>query len=178
VPGAPEQPALAAAAADARADWIAAAGARRAALFGADAALVAALAERGVEVVGDDADTAVVIGAFERAADADAVAAAARAALRADGVLLAECRNFGAVEAAVDPIVWGRPDLAELRTLLTPEGARALLARHAFTAVETTESTSEAYDPPALWEARRAHWASMRLGTDSENVLLVRGRAA
>jgi hypothetical protein len=177
-PGAPEQPALAAAAADARADWIAAAGARRAALFGADAALVAALAERGVEVVGDDADTAVVIGAFERAADADAVAADARAALRADGVLLAECRNFGAVEAAVDPIVWGRPDLAELRTLLTPEGARALLARHAFTAVETTESTSEAYDPPALWEARRAHWASMRLGTDSENVLLVRGRAA
>ncbi len=37
---------------------------------------------------------------------------------------------------------------------------------------------SEAYDPPELWSARRDHWASMRLGADSENVLLVRGRAA
>ena len=176
--GAPEQPALAAAAAAARADWIVAAGAARVALFGGDGALADALAERGLELVAAGADTAVVIGAFERAADADAVAVEARAALAPGGQLLAECRNFAAVEAAVDPIVWGRPDLAELRTLLTPAGARALLGRHAFTAVETTAATSEAYDPPELWQARRAHWASMRLGADSENVLLVRGRAA
>jgi hypothetical protein len=177
-PGAPEPPALALAAATTRADWIAAAGVTRVALFGGDAALVAALAERGVEVVEAAAEAAVVIGAFERAADADAVAAAARAALAPGGLLLAECRNFGAVEAAVDPIVWGRPDLAELRTLLTPDGARALLTRNAFTAVETSAATSEAYDPPELWRARREHWASMRIGADSENVLLVRGRAA
>jgi hypothetical protein len=177
-PGAPEQPALAAAAADARAAWIADAGATRVALFGADRALRDALARRGLQVVEVDADAAVVIGAFERAADADEVAAAARAAVVPGGLLLAETRNFGALEAAVDPIVWGRPDLAELRTLLTPDGARALLRRHGFAEVETTAATSEAYDPPELWRARRAHWASMRLGADSENVLLVRGRAA
>ncbi len=102
----------------------------------------------------------------------------ARAALAPGGLLLAECRNFAATEAAVDPIVWGRPDLADLRTLLTPAGARALLERTSFTAVETSVGTSEAYDPPELWRARRDHWASMRLGADSENVLLVRGRAA
>ncbi len=177
-PGAPQAAALAAAAAAARADWIERAGARRVALFGGDAALAGELARRGIEIAPADADTAVIVGAFERAPDAADVARQARAALAAGGLLLAECRNFAATEAAVDPIVWGRPDLADLRTLLTPAGARALLERSAFTAVETSVGTSEAYDPPELWRARREHWASMRLGADSENILLVRGRAA
>jgi hypothetical protein len=177
-PGAPEAPVLAAAAATARADWIARAGAHRVALFGGDPSLAGELARRGIDVADAGADAAVVVGAFERAPDAADVAVRARAALAPGGVLLAECRNFGAVEAAVDPIVWGRPDLADLRTLLTPAGARALLERASFTAVETTVGTSEAYDPPELWRARRDHWASMRLGADSENVLLVTARAA
>jgi SAM-dependent methyltransferase len=176
--GAPEPSALAAAAATARADWIERAGARRVALFGGDAALADELRRRGIETAEEHADAAVVVGAFERAPDAAAVARQARAVLAPGGLLLAECRNFAAVEAAVDPIVWGRPDLADLRTLLTPAGARALLERNSFTAVETSVATSEAYDPPELWRARRDHWASMRLGADSENVLLVRGRAA
>jgi hypothetical protein len=176
--GAPEQAALAAAAATARAAWIEAAGPRRIALFGGDNALTAELARRGIEIVDRQAEAAVVVGAFERAPDAGDVARRARAALAPGGLLLAECRNFGASEAAVDPIVWGRPDLADLRTLLTPAGARALLERSSFTAVETEVGTSEAYDPPELWSARRDHWASMRLGADSENVLLVTARAA
>ena len=134
--------------------------------------------DRGIEIVAADADVAAVVGAFERAVDAAEVATRARAALAPGGLLLAECRNFAASEAAVDPIVWGRPDLADLRTLLTPAGARALLERASFTAVETAVGTSEAYDPPELWSARRDHWASMRLGADSENVLLVTARAA
>ena len=177
-PGAPEPAVLAAAAATARADWIERAAPRRVALFGGDDALAGELARRGIEIVAGDADVAVVVGAFERAVDAADVATRARAALAPGGLLLAECRNFAATEAAVDPIVWGRPDLADLRTLLTPAGARALLERTSFTAVETSVGTSEAYDPPELWRARRDHWASMRLGADSENVLLVRGRAA
>ena len=176
--GAPEPATLAAASAVARADWIERAGPGRVALFGGDAALAGELTRRGIEIAADAADTAVVIGAFERASDAADVAARARAALAPGGLLLAECRNFAAAEAAVDPIVWGRPDLADLRTLLTPAGARALLERSSFTAVETTVGTSEAYDPPDLWRARRDHWASMRLGADSENVLLVTARAA
>ena len=120
----------------------------------------------------------MVVGAFERAPTPPTSPGARTPRLAPGGLLLAECRNFAATEAAVDPIVWGRPDLADLRTLLTPAGARALLERSAFTAVETSVATSEAYDPPELWRARRDHWASMRLGADSENVLLVRGRAA
>ncbi len=177
-PGAPEIAALATAAVTVRADWIERAGGQRVALFGADTALAAELTRRGLEIVAADADVAAVVGAFERAVDAAEVATRARAALAPGGLLLAECRNFAASEAAVDPIVWGRPDLADLRTLLTPAGARALLERTSFTAVETEVGTSEAYDPPELWSARRDHWASMRLGADSENVLLVTARAA
>ena len=125
---------------------------RRVALFGGDDALAGELARRGIEIVADGADVAVVVGAFERAVDAADVATRARAALAPGGLLLAECRNFAAAEAAVDPIVWGRPDLADLRTLLTPAGARALLERTSFTAVETSVGTSEAYDPPELWQ--------------------------
>lgn len=176
--GGPEQPALATAAARARADWIERAGPRRVALFGGDATLEAELTRRGIEVADRDVDAAVVVGAFERATDAAEVASRARAVLPPGGLLLAEARNFAAIEAAVDPIVWGRPDLADLRTLLTPDGARALLERSRFEAIETEAATSEAYDPPELWRARRDHWASMRLGRDSENVLLIRGRAA
>ncbi len=177
-PGAPEAPVLATAATIARADWIERAAPRRVALFGGDAVLATELARRGIGIVAADADVAVVVGAFERALDAAEVATRAHTALAPGGVLLAECRNFAAIEAVVDPIVWGRPDLADLRTLLTPAGARALLERTSFTAVETSVGTSEAYDPPELWSARRDHWASMRLGADSENVLLVSARAA
>ena len=176
--GAPEPAEFASAAARARAAWIAAAGARRVALVGGDAATAAALDAHGVVLVDSDADAVALVATLDRSPDPLTLTATALTVARAGALVLAECRNFGSLEAAVDPHVWGRPDLGELRTLLTPAGARRLLERAGVRDVEATTVTSERYDPPALWRARCDHWAGMRLGAESENVLLLRGRAA
>ena len=177
-PGAAESERVAVAAAGARADWIAASQARTVAIVGRLDGIGSALEQRGISVVPTNADAVAVVAALERALDPAAVLSDARSRVAPGGTVLLESRNFGSVEAIVDPLVWARPDIEDLRTPVTADGARALMRRAGLTDVQVVTTTSERYELPAAWTARRAHWAAMRIGLDAENVLLASGRVA